>query len=161
MHNFLITLLLSIFSFTGSAWAGTQQRFTPDSNVQQMAEAYAQLAVTHAKAEAGIILDWSDSSIESVEKTLVLIHASFISTKPTLTEEDAMPLAKVFGSYIGEVYRRNHGGTWGIVSIGGQEFPGVQTNSGVQFWPWGRTLNRIMHGSESNVLDYYRALLEK
>ncbi|HDX8616329.1 hypothetical protein [Aeromonas dhakensis] len=72
-----------------------------------------------------------------------------------------MSFAKGYGSYIGEVYRRNHGGEWGIVNLNGQKFPGLKTKSGVNFWPWGCALNHIMQGPENNVADYYSTLLEK
>jgi hypothetical protein len=72
-----------------------------------------------------------------------------------------MLFAKVFGSYIGEVYRRNHGGEWGMVDLDGQKFPGIKNKFGTSFWPWGRALNRITQGSENNVTDYYKTLLEK
>jgi hypothetical protein len=89
------------------------------------------------------------------------MHTSYLATKPRPTEEQVMSFAKAFGSYIGEVYRRSHGGEWGMVTLEGQSFPGLRTKSGVNFWPWGRALNRIMEGPENNVADYYKALLER
>lgn len=161
MRNTLLAFCLSLLSIVEPALAETKPTFTPDANVQKVAEAYAQDAVDMAKNQFGITLDWSDASIPTVEKALALMHFSFITTKPRPTEEQAMSFAKGYGSYIGEVYRRNHGGEWGIVSLNGQKFPGLKTKSGVNFWPWGRALNRIMQGPENNVADYYRALLEK
>ena len=72
-----------------------------------------------------------------------------------------MSYAKAYGSYVGEVYRRNHGAEWGIVNLGGQKFPGLRTKFGTNFWPWGRALNRITQGVENNIADYYKVLLEK
>lgn len=72
-----------------------------------------------------------------------------------------MLFAKFFGSYIGEVYRRNHGGEWGIVNLNEKKFFGFRTKSGTMFWPWARVSNRIVDGAENNVLHYYRVLLEK
>ncbi len=69
-----------------------------------------------------------------------------------------MSFAKAFGSYVGEVYRRNHGATRSIVTLGGHNFPGLRTTSGVNFWPWGRAFNRITKGSEDNVSDYYAGI---
>lgn len=141
--------------------ADTQQSFTPDVKVQKVAEAGALDAVRFAKQQFGITLDGSDASITEVERALALMHSSFITTTPRPTEEQAMSFAKAFGSYVGEVYRKNHGGSWGIVSLDGQEYPGLQTQSGTRFWPWVRVLNRITQGPENNVADYYRALLER
>jgi hypothetical protein len=161
MRNLLLAFCLSLISIMEPALAEIKPTFTKDANVQKAAEAYAQNAVDMAKKQLGISLDWSDSSIANVEKALAMMHSSFITTNPRPTEEQAMSFAKGYGSYIGEVYRRNHGGEWGIVSLDGQKFPGLQTKSGINFWPWGRALNRIMRGPENNVADYYRALLEK
>ncbi len=161
MRTFLVAFAIIFLCGTESALSETTQSFTPDANVQKMAEAYAQDAVDFSKRQFSISLDWSDSSITSVESALAKMHTSFLSTNPRPTEEQAMSFAKGFGSYIGEVYRRNHGGEWGIVSLNGQKFPGLRTKSGTNFWPWGRALNRIMQGPGNNVSDYYRALLEK
>jgi hypothetical protein len=161
MRNLLFSFCLSLLATMMPALAEIKPSFTPDVNVQKVADAYAQDAVDMAKKQFNITLDWSDASIANVEKILTMMHTSFITTTPRPTEEQAMSFAKGFGSYIGEVYRRNHGGEWGIVSLNGQKFPGLQTKSSVNFWPWGRALNRIMQGPENNVADYYRALLEK
>lgn len=72
-----------------------------------------------------------------------------------------MAFAKVFGSYVGEVYRRNHGGEWGIVTLGGERYPGMQTASRTDFWPWGRAFDRITKGPEDDIAAYYSSLLKK
>lgn len=133
--------------------------FSPDPNIQKMAEAYAQDAVDFAGKQLGVKLDWSDASIAYVELALSKMSTSYTTTSPKPTDEQVMSFAKAFGSYIGEVYRRNHGATWGMVALGGQKFPGLRTTSGINFWPWGRAFNRITKGSEDNVADYYATLL--
>ena len=143
------------------AASDANQSFTPDPNIQKIAEAYSQDAVEFAKKQFGITLDWSDASVADVEKALSLMHSSYASTTPKPTEEQVMSFAKGFGSYVGEVYRRNHGGTWGMVHMNGQSFPGMRTPAGVNFWPWGRASNRIIQGPQNNIADYYRVLLEK
>jgi hypothetical protein len=134
--------------------------FTPDTNIQKMAEAYSLDAIGYAKRKFNLTLDWSDDSIKNVEKALSLMHASYLKSTPRPTQDQVMSFAKGFGSYIGEVYRRNHGAEWGIVNLNGQKFPGLKSNKGVNFWPWSRALNRIMQGGENNISDYYKALLE-
>jgi len=138
-----------------------EQSFVADARVQQIAERYAAEAVRYSKEELGIALDWTDASIVAVEAALARIHVLYASTQPRPTEQQAMVYAHTFGSYIGEVYRRNHHGEWGIVILGGQQFPGLKTKSGTNFWPSGRALNRITCGAENNVADYYKALLER
>ncbi len=135
--------------------------FVADPNIQKIAEAYALDAVDLAKSQFGIQLDWSDASIENVERVLVKMNASYIAETPRPTQQQVMLFAKGFGSYVGEVYRRNYGAEWGMILINGQKFPGLRTKSGTNFWPWGRVVKIITDGDEDNVFDYYRELLKK
>jgi hypothetical protein len=133
------------------------ENFTPDPKIQQVAEAYALDAVDFAKDNFRRTLDWSDKSIGDIEAILGVFHDQLAEAKP---DENAIwGFAKMFGSYIGEVYRRNHGAAWGIVQLQGQEFPGMKATHGDKtFWPWGKVHNRLVNGSEDNVLFYYRVL---
>jgi hypothetical protein len=157
----LLSVLLAICSPAMAIDPKPSPSFVADSKIQQIAEAYSADAVDFAKSQFGVTLDWSEASIASVERFLAQMHTSYLTTKPRPTEEQVMSFAKAFGSYIGEVYRRSHGGEWGMVTLEGQSFPGLRTRSGVNFWPWGRALNRIMQGPENNVADYYKVLLER
>lgn len=138
-----------------------EHSFVADPRVQKIAEGYALEAVRYSKEELGITLDWTDASIANVEAALARVHALYMHTEPRPTDQQAMVYAHTFGSYVGEVYRRNHNGEWGVVVLGGQTFPGLSTRSGTTFWPSGRALNRITQGSENNVAHYYKFLLEK
>jgi hypothetical protein len=157
MHKYLLTLFALIWPMLTNA----QPSFVADVSVQQSAETHALDAVNYSEKRWGVKLDWTDGSIAHVEKILALVHKSFVTATPKPTEDQAMGYATIFGSYIGEVYRRNHGAEWGMVSLGGQQFPGLQTKSGVNFWPSVRALKRITGGAENNVEDYYRLLLTK
>ncbi len=161
VRNLSLVLCLSVFSIIWPAFAQTKPIFSPDANAQILADVYAQEAVDMAKKAFDISLDWSDSSIANVEKALAMMHSSFITTNPRPTDDQAMSFAKLYGSYIGEVYRRNHGGEWSVVNLNKQEFLGLQTTAGDIFWPWGRALNRITQGPENDVAYYYRALLQR
>jgi len=163
MKNFttLLSFILALIPFRANAADQNVHSFDADPKIQKMAEAYALDTVNLAKTRFGIELDWSDASIADVEKTLAQVHASYLATTPRPTEEQVMSYAKGFGSYVGEVYRRNHGGDWGMVSLNGQKFPGLRTKAGTNFWPWARVANRITDGNENNVVDYYRTLILK
>jgi hypothetical protein len=102
-----------------------------------------------------------DGQDEGLDGAQALDGRDSVTATPKPTEDQAMGYAKAFGSYVGEVYRRNHGARWGMISLGGQPFPVLQTKSGVNFWPWVRALNRITVGAENNVEDYYQVLLAK
>ena len=82
----------------------------------------------------------SEQVLPNVEEVLVQVNASYISTGPEPTDEQVMLCAKSYGSYVGEVYRRNHGWRRGMVTLGENRLPGLQTTSGSSF---GRAFNRI------------------
>jgi len=134
------------------------ENFTEEPKAQKIAEAYAQDAIDFAANQFKITLDWSDSSISQIETVLGKMHESAINDKPT--EEQIYQFAKMFGSYVGEVYRRNHRATWGIITLNDQKMPGLRTSQkGTLFWPWGRANNRIVNGEEDNIWHYYQTLV--
>lgn len=131
--------------------------FSTDEKVPLVAEAYALDAVDIAAKNFQTKLDWTDDSIALVEGILDKLHTSLPSDKPT---DDAIwTFAKAFGSYIGEVFRKNHGAEWGMVTNDAQSFPGLRSTRGAMFWPWGRVHQRILVGSENNVWHYYKFLM--
>lgn len=137
----------------------TPENFAPDARYLQIAEAYALDAVDVAQANFGVSLDWSDASVVGVEAMLDTMHREIRAANPS--QETIETFAKIFGSYVGEVYRRNHGATWGLVTLDGNTFPGLMSARGCTlFWPWGRVQNRLIEGAENNVGHYYQALLE-
>jgi hypothetical protein len=105
----------------------------------------------------GVTLDRSEASVKDVEQILGRLHDEMASAKPP---EDAIwTFAKAFGSYIGEVLRQHHGGEWGMVSMGGQSFPGLRQASGALCWPWGKAHKRLVDGPDDNVWHYYSVLV--
>src|SRR5690242_15336087 len=89
--------------------------FTPDPEIQQIAEAYALDARDFAERAFHITLDWSDASVEQVEVIVADLYRQKQVMKPPPKEEQVVMFAKMLGSYVGEVFRRNHGAEWGMV----------------------------------------------
>lgn len=133
--------------------------FIANKEIENIAKEYAKYAVEFAKNQFNIRLDWSDRSIEQVEEILSKMHTSALKDKPS--EENIYKFAQLFGSYIGEVYRRNHKAEWGLVTIDSEELPGLETKKGDIIWPWAKTNNRITNGDEENVLHYYKLIIQK
>lgn len=131
--------------------------FTANTKLQEAAMQDAENAIKFAWEHFKIQLDWSDESINKVEEILDAFHRQSIKDKPT--EAQIFSFARPFGSYIGEVYRRNHGANWGMCTIEEQTFPGLScTTNGKQFWPWIKAQKRIENGDEDNVWHYYQSL---
>jgi hypothetical protein len=128
--------------------------FEADPEIQKIAEAYALRMIDYAKDTHGIKLDWTDNSIRVVERIAGAFHDEYKKNPPS--SEEIAPFYKGIGSYIGEVFRRNHGADWGWVTLEGERFPGMQSKPGSLFWPWGKALNRIVNGPEDNLWHYYQ-----
>jgi hypothetical protein len=134
--------------------------FTPDDKIQKIAEAYALDACDFLRDHFQITLNWSDASVQHIESVSDTFHRQLKSAKPS--EDQIMGFSRMFGSYIGEVYRKNHGATWGMIELNGQSFPGLQAKlSDLTFWPWGRARNRLVDGPENNITHYYAHLIKQ
>lgn len=134
--------------------------FTPEPKIQQIAEAYALDAIDFARDHFQLALDRSDASVAHVETILGVFHEQLADAKPS--EEQIFGFAKMFGSYVGEVFRRNYGATWGLVPHGGERIAGLKFDgSSGLFWPWGRAQKRIINGPADNIWHYYQWLVEK
>lgn len=133
------------------------ESFQPDPKMQQIADAYALDAIDFCKNNFQLQLDWSDESVGKLELVLETFHSQLSQANPT--EEQVMRFAKMFGSYLGETYRKNYDAIWGMVTLQDQTFPGMENRAGTRFWPWGRVRNRLVEGKENNVWHYYKDLI--
>lgn len=159
----LSALFLSLLLFSGEAMPqnSTKQAFSADPKIATVIGAYALDAVDHAKANFGVALDWSERSVEAVEQLLAQMNRMYVGSSPRPSEDEVSTVAKAYGSYVGEVYRRHHGAEWGTMTIDGGSFPAVKARSGAVFWPIGKALKRIKDGPAENIAFYYRGLLPK
>jgi hypothetical protein len=132
--------------------------FQPDAQIAEIAEAYALDAIDLAARNFGIQLDWSEDSIRQVEQMLGRLHDEMAGAQPP--EEAVWTFAKAFGSYVGEVLRRHHGGRWGMVNLDGESFAGLQQAGGSLCWPWGKAHKRLVKGPADNLWHYYRILVQ-
>lgn len=133
--------------------------FRADDSIAAIAAAYCLDCIDVARANFEIELDGSEASIELVEQMLAQLHEQLPQAQPS--PEQIGAFAKMFGSYVGEVYRIRHGATWGIARLGAEEFPAMRAAAdGMQFWPWERAYKRITEGAESNIWLYYVALVD-
>lgn len=128
--------------------------FTPDPKLQALALRAAEGCVRHLRSKFGKVADYSDAFVAEVESTLEFLWYRMPLDKPS--QEDIEEFATVFGSYLGETYRRNHGGEWGTAS---GNAVALRTRSGVVCYPWGRVLKRLTNGPEDNVHHWYLALI--
>src|SRR5687768_3016535 len=136
------------------------ESFRADDNIARIAAAYCLDCLDVARANFQMELDGSDTSIELVEQMLGQLHEQLPDAQPS--EEQIGAFAKMFGSYLGEVYRLKHGAEWGIVRLGDEEYPGMRSAAdGLLFWPWERAYKRLTEGTEENIWHYYVALVQR
>ncbi|NHZ77961.1 hypothetical protein F2P44_01400 [Massilia sp. CCM 8695] len=157
----LLFISAALFGATALAADKATPAFVPDAAVQRAASAYAAQAVATARDQFGIKLDGSDASMVQLEAVLARAHTSYAAKSPRPSDEQVMAVARMYGSYLGEVVRLKHGGVWGMAPLDGQTLPGMRTTAGTNFWPWTQASQRISKGAGNNVADYYKVLLTK
>jgi hypothetical protein len=133
--------------------------FKKDEGTRKTAEAYAKDTVEYAKKHFKLTLDWKDSSIDALEKMFADLDIDRAQAPPSV--ERTGEFAKMFGSYVGEVYRRNHGATWGLITRNGETIPGLQAKDGKLFWPWGAVQGRLIQGHKDSIAAYYKMLVQR
>jgi hypothetical protein len=140
--------------------AAMNETFRSDDNIARIAAAYCLDCIDVARLNFDTELDGSEASIALVEQMLGRLHDQLQIARPSEAQIGAF--AKMFGSYVGEIYRLKYGAEWGIVRVGEKDFPGMQASTNaLRFWPWERAYNRIVDGPENNMWHYYLALLQQ
>jgi hypothetical protein len=108
-------------------------------------------------AENGITLDFSDQSIDEVEKLLAACHEEF---KESENEDGFHGLALMFGAYIGEVIKRKgFGGAWARnhPDMGDDSFPFYWRDGVLFLYAW--CAKRIFDGDGDDVTFKYQTLV--
>ena len=129
--------------------------FTPDPELQAVATRSAQLCVMFIKQKFGKTADYSEAFLPDVENILGLLHVSIPASKPS--EDDIEQFCTMFGSYLGETYRHNRGGEWGV-SDGNT--PTLSFGGGYKSFPWARVHKRLINGDEDNVHHWYLGMVQ-
>lgn len=157
LHRYFTILVYLLAFFLLASAQADDGSFVADSAVAKRAATKADELTQLVEAQFQLKLDYSEESIEKLDAIIDQIHSMYVSDQPP--EEQVLPLAQGFGSYVGEVYRRNHEATWGWITQGTDIFPGVQQANGGLFWPWTKALDRIKTNREPSISDYYHYLV--
>jgi hypothetical protein len=135
-----------------------------DDLVQRMMESYAQSAVEAARSGFGVELDYSPASVERLEEILAQIQFSARRgwlrrlLRLGLSDEQLDALCKMFGGYLGEVIRRQHGGIWAIVeSPAGDNVIALQ-NGDNRIFPPAKVYKRLTQGEGDDVRLYFQVV---
>ena len=109
-------------------------------------------AVAVAQEEFGFTLDYSHGSVESLETVLASTVASMDASDKAALEH----AVKCWGSYLGEVVRKNFGGQWELIQYPGRAaaVPALVID-GSQLYPLMKVYRRLTVGDAENVRDFY------
>jgi len=129
--------------------------FQPDPELQQIAIRGADICVQFIRHKFGKIADYSEAFLPEIENILQLLHLSMPAAKPS--ESDIEQFCTMFGSYLGETYRRHRGGEWGV-SFGNT--PTLSFGGGYKSFPWARVHKRLINGEEDNVHHWYLGMIQ-
>ena len=134
-----------------------------EPTINDTMSALAQEAVEFSNRNFGVVLDFSNASIERVESIAEELYQSIPSGilnrlfHLSPSEGEIQNICNIFGAYIGEVFRRSKGGDW----ANNQEFSAVGIQHGASWlFPQGKVHDRLRNGSEDNLWTYFCALLE-
>lgn len=132
--------------------------------VNDMMAAYAEDAVDYAKQQFGIQLDGSRESVEKIEAMADTLFQSIPRSrlgrlfKKGPSDEEIDTMCKMFGGYIGEVFRRAKGGDWAV----NQEFSAIGIQQGESWiFPPAKVHKRLTNGGEDNLWSYFRIVVEE
>jgi hypothetical protein len=113
-----------------------------------------QLAVQTASLKWATVLDFSAASLDALEPILEALHqagrAATPGTGPSPEQLDAA--IKVWGVYVGEVFRRHYGGRWHL-----EDGALVLAMDKARAAPLSKVRKRIVDGPADNVAYYFKA----
>lgn len=133
----------------------------PLSNISDMMEQYAAEAVRLAP-EFGIMLDYSESSLEGLERILDQLADKLPNSEAEPPSEDSMQkeldsTSRIWGGYFGETIRRLWGGEWGVETYPGTVAPVIAIDiGGAKLFPVMKIYRRLTKGQEENVWRFYQ-----
>jgi hypothetical protein len=123
-------------------------------STEAMMQYFAGEAGKWVKHDRGIDLDYSLASVQVIEEELNRIARD---VNPANPQPGTFGLATAYGAYIGEVLRRQHGGSWAVDhEMGTRTYP-LTTRTNETLFPVIWCYKRLTIGSEENV--YHKALL--
>lgn len=136
------------------------------NTISEMMEEYAAEAVRMA-SEFSVKLDYSESSLESLEQILAQVSAQLPGIALTQSNSNSLQqeienAARVWGGYLGETIRRLWGGEWDVETYPGTTAPVVSVDvGGAKVFPIMKVYRRLSQGEAENVWRFYHVIREK
>lgn len=138
-----------------------------EPTVADMMIAYAEDAVDHARSASGVALDYSPESIRNVEAVLQTLYAALpkgflgrlLRKAPSAQDLDTM--CKMYGGYLGEVFRRAGGGEWAFdTEISPGQTVICLRKGDAKVFPPAKVFKRLTNGPEDDVWMYSQVIMK-
>ncbi|HKU23875.1 MAG TPA: hypothetical protein VJQ54_00310 [Candidatus Sulfotelmatobacter sp.] len=133
------------------------------NTISDMMEQYAADAVRLAP-EFGVRLDYSEHSLEALERILDQLANRFQSSETEPRSEDSTAkeldsISRIWGGYFGETIRQLWGGEWGIETYPGTIAPVISVDiGGAKLFPVMKIYRRLTKGQDENVWRFYETV---
>ena len=120
-------------------------------DIESVMAAHATEAVEHAKERFGFDLDYSPESISQVEEALAEVA------------NDIEWLCRMYGGYVGEVLRRQHGGEWSLDDDlpDAERVIGLTLSNGTRLFPPSKVAKRLHQGEGDSIKFYYKVVSQE
>jgi hypothetical protein len=132
----------------------------PEVNIAHIMRTYADDAVAYAERRLGIALDYSEQSLEGVDRMLAEFTEAGLLVPDELSaaeRQELWVLCKMLGGYLGEVIIRNLGGEWQTKEMGDGATVVKLVTAGVEGSP-PEAVWRALTEPYKAIVSYYRGL---
>ena len=143
---------------TYDSMAALRTSMTPDAKLAGTLVAQAQSAVHSAKLKWQESLDFTQDSLEAIERILGKIHNAgrYGSGSATPSAAELATASRMWGIYIGEVIRRHYGGQWSQDENGALSLLIGEARAD----PIGKARKRMVDGAGENIRYYFSSMLK-
>jgi hypothetical protein len=129
------------------------------ANPQEMMDFFVSEAAKWVKADQRVDLDYSLESIRLIEEQLNRLSQEVDRTNPA---HGTFGQAAGYGAYVGEVFRRQMGGSWSIEHADRSRHPSypLMLHGNTVIFPVAWCWNRITNGAAANVYEKAKQFAE-
>jgi hypothetical protein len=135
----------------------------PENDLRDQMGLLAEKAVTLARDQYQTNLDYSEDSLQLVEKILSKLSGDIPKglfgrlLRRGPTQKQIEGICQLMGAYLGEVIRRRWDGTWHMDSTFGMPLPALSVLGG-DIYPTNKVYKRLVDGEGDNLWSYYQML---
>ncbi|MNS21856.1 hypothetical protein D3C72_536330 [compost metagenome] len=138
----------------GDPVTGTPQNVSFEREIADLADEMI-TSTTALFDDAGVLLDYSEESLEDLERL-----ATQLWPNPIEEQEALDALLSNWGAYLGQAILENLGGEWTFrkdLEHASVHFP----RTGLEAFPFHKMRKRLALGAEDSMVDFYEAIVEE